>query len=46
VIGEKGVEKIVKIRLKGPEQQMFAQSLASVQGLVDACKQVNPALAK
>jgi len=46
VIGEKGVEKIVKIRLKGPEQQMFAQSLASVQGLVDACKQVNPVLAK
>ena len=46
VIGEKGVEKIVKIRLKGPEQQMFAKSLASVQGLVDACKQVNPALAK
>ena len=46
VIGEKGVEKIVKIRLKGPEQQMFAKSLASVQGLVDACKQVNHALAK
>jgi malate dehydrogenase len=46
VIGEKGVEKIIKIRLKGPEQQMFAKSLASVEGLVDACKQVNPALAK
>ena len=46
VIGEKGVEKIVKIRLKGPEQQMFAKSLASVEGLVDACKQINPALAK
>jgi len=45
VIGEKGVEKIIKIRLKGPEQQMFAKSLASVEGLVDACKQVNPALA-
>jgi len=46
VIGEKGVEKIVKIRMKGPEQQMFAKSLASVEGLVDACKQINPALAK
>ena len=46
VIGEKGVEKIVKIRMKGTEQQMFAKSLASVEGLVDACKQINPALAK
>ena len=46
VIGEKGVEKIVKIRLKGPEQQMFAKSLASVEGLIDACKQINPALAQ
>ncbi|HRK24618.1 MAG TPA: malate dehydrogenase [Beijerinckiaceae bacterium] len=45
VIGEKGVERIVKIKLKGEEQAMFAKSVASVKGLVAACKQINPSLA-
>jgi malate dehydrogenase len=44
VIGEKGVERIVKIRLKGEEQAMFAKSIASVKSLIEACKAINPAL--
>ena len=31
--------------LDGDEKAMFEKSVASVQGLVDACKQINPALA-
>mgnify|MGYP000868817049 FL=1 len=45
VIGEKGVERIVKIRMKEDEKAMFAKSVASVKGLVEACKQINPTLA-
>ena len=45
VIGAKGVERIVEIELGKAEQEMFKKSVASVQGLVDACKKVAPALA-
>ena len=45
VIGAKGVERIVEVSFSGDEQAMFEKSVASVQGLVDACKQINPALA-
>ncbi|MEN5081899.1 malate dehydrogenase [Bosea sp. TWI1241] len=45
VIGAKGVERVVKIRLNGAEKEMLAKSVASVQGLVDACKTVDPSLA-
>jgi len=44
VIGAKGVERVIKIRLKKDEQEMFAKSVASVPSLIDACKTVNPAL--
>jgi len=44
VIGAKGVERVIKIRLKKDEQEMFAKSVASVTSLIDACKTVNPAL--
>jgi malate dehydrogenase len=27
------------------EKEMFAKSIASVQGLIDACKQIEPSLA-
>jgi malate dehydrogenase len=46
VIGEKGVERIVEIELNGDEKAMFAKSVASVQTLVDACKQIDPSLGK
>jgi malate dehydrogenase len=45
VIGEKGVERIVEVEFSGDEKAMFEKSVASVQGLVDACKQINSALA-
>ncbi len=45
VIGEKGVERIVKLRMKSDEKDAFAKSVASVQSLIDACKVINPALA-
>src|SRR3954466_5069862 len=45
VIGAGGVERIVEVSFSGDEKGMFEKSVASVQGLVDACKQINPALA-
>jgi len=46
VIGANGVEKIVEVPLDSSEKQMFEKSVASVQSLVEACKVINPALAK
>jgi malate dehydrogenase len=46
VIGSKGAERIVTIELAKPEQEMFSKSVASVQSLVDACKQIAPELGK
>ena len=46
VIGANGVEKIVEVALDPDEKRMFEKSVASVQSLVEACKTVNPALAK
>jgi malate dehydrogenase len=45
VIGENGVERIVEVEFSADEKGMFEKSVASVQGLIDACKQINPALA-
>ena len=45
VIGENGVERIVEVTFSADEKAMFEKSVASVQGLVDACKQINSALA-
>ncbi len=45
VIGANGVEKIVEVELDDAEKAMFAKSVASVRGLVEACKTINPALA-
>jgi len=45
VIGEKGVERIVKLRMKSDEKEAFAKSVTSVQSLIEACKAINPALA-
>jgi malate dehydrogenase len=44
VIGAGGVERIVEVEFSGDERGMFEKSVASVQGLIDACKQINPAL--
>ena len=44
VIGGKGVERIVEIELAGKDREAFDKSVASVQGLVDACKKIAPDL--
>jgi len=46
VIGANGVEKIVEVQLDAAEQLMFDKSVGSVRALVEACKTINPALAK
>ena len=45
VIGANGVEKIVEVTLDASEKAMFEKSVASVRGLVEACKVINPAFA-
>jgi malate dehydrogenase len=45
VIGANGVERIMEIALDDAEKAMFAKSVASVSGLIEACKAINPALA-
>jgi malate dehydrogenase len=45
VIGAGGVERIVEVELNEDEKAMFAKSIASVQGLVEACKGINTTLA-
>ena len=44
VIGANGVEKIVEISLNDAEKAMFQKSVASVQGLIDACVKIAPQL--
>ena len=45
VIGSDGVERVIEIDLQGEEKAGFDKSVASVAGLVDACKKIQPALA-
>jgi malate dehydrogenase len=45
VIGASGVERIVEVAFSGEEKAMFEKSVASVRGLVEACKGINQALA-
>jgi malate dehydrogenase len=44
VIGANGVERIVEVTFSADEKAMFEKSVASVRGLVDACKGINTAL--
>ena len=44
VIGKNGVEKVVEIDLNDAEKAMFSKSVASVQGLIDACVKIAPQL--
>ncbi|WP_424983510.1 malate dehydrogenase [Maritalea sp. S77] len=45
VIGADGVERVVEISLSKSEQTQFDKSVASVDGLVEACKKIAPKLA-
>jgi malate dehydrogenase len=44
VIGAGGVEKVIEFPMDDAEKAMFAKSVASVQGLIAACKEIEPAL--
>jgi malate dehydrogenase len=44
VIGAGGVEKVLEFPMDEAEKAMFAKSVASVQGLIAACKEIEPAL--
>jgi malate dehydrogenase len=46
VIGAGGVERILEIDLGKSERQMFEHSLAAVDGLIETCTRLFPALAK
>jgi malate dehydrogenase len=45
VIGKDGAERIVEFETNEAEKAMFAASVASVQGLIAACKEIEPSLA-
>ena len=45
VIGAGGVERILEIEMAKDEREMFAKSVASVQGLIDACRAIDASLA-
>jgi len=45
IIGAGGIEKVVEIGLNKDEQAMLDKSIAAVNGLVEACKGIDPSLA-
>ncbi|WP_443748829.1 malate dehydrogenase [Asticcacaulis solisilvae] len=45
VIGKDGAEKILQFTLNDAEKEMFQASVNSVQGLIAACKTIDPSLA-
>ena len=45
LIGASGVEKIVEFTTNDEEKAMFEKSVASVQGLLQACKDIDSSLA-
>ncbi len=45
ILGAGGVERIVDIRMTADEQAMFTKSVEAVNGLVAACKVIDPSLA-
>ena len=44
IIGAKGIERVVDIRLNRQEQAMFDKSVESVRGLVAACREIDGSL--
>ena len=45
VIGAGGAERVIEFSTNDEEKAMFAKSVESVQGLIAACKQIDPSLA-
>jgi malate dehydrogenase len=46
VIGAKGIERIIEIDMNKSEKAMFDHSVGAVNGLIDACVKIVPALGK
>ena len=46
VIGAKGVERVVELKLSAAEKKMLDKSVGAVKGLVEACKKLMAAAAK
>ncbi len=46
VLGAKGVERIIEVDLTKGERQMFNNSVAAVDGLIQACVRIFPTLGK
>jgi len=44
IIGAGGIERVIQIDLDRSEQAMFDHSVEAVQGLLEACKSIQPAL--
>ena len=44
LISAKGAEKVIEFETNDEEKAMFAKSVASVQGLIEACKVIDPSL--
>jgi malate dehydrogenase len=44
VIGAGGVERIVELSLTAEERAMFDKSVASVKGLIEICRKLEPRL--
>jgi malate dehydrogenase len=45
VIGAGGIERVVEIAMNKDEMAMFDKSVEAVNGLVAACKAIDPSLA-
>ena len=45
VVGAAGVERIIEFPMDATETAMFAKSVESVKGLIEACKGIDPSLA-
>ncbi len=44
VIGAGGAERVIEFPTNDEEKAMFAKSVESVQGLIAACKEIEPSL--
>jgi malate dehydrogenase len=44
VIGEGGIEKVIEFPMDEAEKEMWAKSVSAVQGLLEACKAIEPSL--
>ena len=45
ILGRKGVERIVEVKLNQKEQALFTKSVENVRSLIAACKTLDPSLA-